>query len=413
MTVPTETARSGPYLGNGATDTFAYEFRIQQDSDLLVTRLDEAGLETALSLDIDYSVTGVDQPEGGDVVLAAPLPSGFRLVITRDVPATQEVDLQNQGAFFAETIERAFDKLTMLAQQNKESDARTVTLPVVSQGVSATLPGAVADAVLGWNAAGDALENKVPNTAAYVVAPLAGLTSEEATQLLNIGSTTISAAQWRYLGAMTAQPLEPSAEAGRLRRVTTFTVSSTYSKPSWLRLALVQVWGAGGGGAAGYGTQGASGSGGGGGFAQRVIRASQMAATETVTVGAQGVGGISGFLSGSAGGSSSFGAFCSATGGGGGIYNGSARAAGGLGGSGTGGDDNRDGSRGVNGNGIGISIGGGSALGGEGGLGVYNGTTNFGGGSGRRPGGGGASGFSGGGGGGSGGGGLIIVNEYE
>lgn len=208
MTVPTETARSGPYLGNGATDTFAYEFRIQQDSDLLVTRLDEAGLETALSLDIDYSVTGVDQPEGGDVVLAAPLPSGDRLVITRDVPATQEVDLQNQGAFFAETIERAFDKLTMLAQQNKEGDARTVTLPVVSQGVSATLPGAVADAVLGWNAAGDALENKVPNTAAYVVAPLAGLTSEEATQLLNIGSTTISAAQWGYLGAMGAQPLE-------------------------------------------------------------------------------------------------------------------------------------------------------------------------------------------------------------
>ena len=208
MTVPTETARSGPYLGNGATDTFAYEFRIQQDSDLLVTRLDEAGLETALSLDIDYSVTGVDQPEGGDVVLAAPLPTGARLVITRDVPATQEVDLQNQGAFFAETIERAFDKLTMLAQQNKEGDARTVTLPVVSQGVSATLPGAVADAVLGWNAAGDALENKVPNTAAYVVAPLAGLTSEEATQLLNIGSTTISAAQWGYLGAMGAQPLE-------------------------------------------------------------------------------------------------------------------------------------------------------------------------------------------------------------
>ena len=96
----------------------------------------------------------------------------------------------------------------MLAQQNKESDARTVTLPVVSQGVSATLPGAVADAVLGWNGAGDALENKVPNTAAYVVAPLASLTSEEATQLLNIGSTTISVAQWGYLGAMTAQPLE-------------------------------------------------------------------------------------------------------------------------------------------------------------------------------------------------------------
>ena len=405
MTVPTETARSGPYLGNGATDTFAYEFRIQQDSDLLVTRLDEAGLETALSLDIDYSVTGVDQPEGGDVVLAAPLPSGFRLVITRDVPATQEVDLQNQGAFFAETIERAFDKLTMLAQQNKEGDARTVTLPVVSQGVSATLPGAVADAVLGWNAAGDALENKVPNTAAYVVAPLAGLTSEEATQLLNIGSTTISAAQWGYLGAM-------GAEAGRLRRITRIAASGSYSKPAWLRLAVVRVWGAGGGGAAGYAFTGASGSGGGGGFAERVILASEMAATETVTVGARGLGGIGQTLSGSAGGSSSFGAFCSATGGGGGIFTGATGAAGGGPGTGFGGNDIRGGGRGLSG-GEGISMGGSAPLGGQGGLGAYGGSTASGGGAGATPGGGGGTGFTAGGGGGAGGFGLVIVYEYE
>ena len=208
MTVSSENARSGPYLGNGATAFFAYDFRVLSDEHLRVTVVDAAGIETILVLASDYSVTGVGNAQGGSVVLTAPLATGLRLVITRDVPATQEVDLQNQGPFFAETIERAFDKLTMVAQQGKEEDSRSVSLSVTSDGVSALLPDAVANAILGWNASADALENKTPNTAAYVVAPLANLTSNEATQLLNIGPTTISAAQWGYLGAMGAQPLE-------------------------------------------------------------------------------------------------------------------------------------------------------------------------------------------------------------
>lgn len=234
-----------------------------------------------------------------------------------------------------------------------------------------------------------------------LVAPLAHLTGAQAQQLLNIDDTVISAAQWGLLGAM-------GAEAGRLRRIRRITASSFYSKPSWLRLALVRVWGAGGGGAAGYATF-ASGSGGGGGFAERVILASQMAATETVTIGARGLGGIGGMLDGSAGGTSSFGAFCSATGGGGGIFGGSA---GGLGGSGSGGDDNRVGGLGLSG-GEAISIGGGAPLGGAGGQGAYGGTSAHGGRAGQNPGGGGCSGFTWAGGGGAGGRALAIIYEYE
>ncbi|WP_119169056.1 glycine-rich domain-containing protein [Algihabitans albus] len=407
MTVPTETARSGPYVGNGATDTFTYEFRIQQDADLLVTQLDQAGRETALTLGVDYSVTGVDRPEGGDVILVAPLPSGVRLVITRDVPATQEVDLENQGAFFAETIERAFDKLTMLAQQNKESDARTVTLPVASDGVSARLPGAVPDTLIGWNAAGDALENKIPNTAAYLVAPLADLTSAEATQLLSIGSTTISPAQWGYLGAM-------SAEAGRLRRIVTFTSVGTYNKPSWLRTARIRVWGGGGGGAGGYGVAGSSGSGGGGGCAERLIAADSISASETVTIGAAGSAGSAGSSGGGAGGTSSFGTLCSATGGSGGLYTGADGAAPGNGGSGIAGDDNRPGGEGMNGSGSNsMGIGGNAAMGGgQGGRRNFTGVAATGN-SGTAPGGGGASGLTSGGNGGAGAVGRVVVYEYE
>ena len=244
-----------------------------------------------------------------------------------------------------------------------------------------------------------------------LVAPLAHLTGAEAQQLLNIEDTVISAAQWGLLGAM-------GAEAGRLRRIRRITASSFYSKPAWLRLAVVRVWGAGGGGAIGYGTAGASGSGGGGGFAERVILASEMAATETVTVGARGLGGIGSMTFGTQGGSSSFGVFCSATGGGGGAYTGAAGATGGGGGAGSPGGagfafaDTRHGSRGLNG-GEGISMGGSAPLGGQGGLGAYGGSTAYGGSAGVTPGGGGGTGFTFGGGGGAGGSGLVIVYEYE
>lgn len=213
MTVSTETARSGPYLGNGVTVSFAYSFRILDEAHLRVTTVDSAGRETVLTLETDYSVTGVGDAAGGSVILAAPLASGAQLVITRELPATQETDLENQGAFFAQTIEDALDKLTMLVQEGAEVDSRTLTLPITSTGVSASLPGVAPNNVIGWNAAGTALENKVPNDGAVLPAALANLDTAEINQLANVDDTTISAAQWGYLGGLSAAPLEPNAPA--------------------------------------------------------------------------------------------------------------------------------------------------------------------------------------------------------
>ncbi|MGP1254921.1 MAG: hypothetical protein ACTS10_10940 [Kiloniellales bacterium] len=178
-----------------------------------MTTADGAGIETVLMLTSDYSVTGVGDAAGGSVILTAPLATGLQLVITRDVPATQETDLENQGAFFAQTIEDSLDKLTMLVQQGEEVDSRTVTLSVTSDGVSTSLPGVVANTLLGWNADGSALENKAPNDGTVLPALLGSLTTAEITQLLNIDTATISAAQWGFLGGLGAAPLEPNAPA--------------------------------------------------------------------------------------------------------------------------------------------------------------------------------------------------------
>lgn len=51
------------------------------------------------------------------MVLTSPLAIGWQISIARELAPTQETDLRNQGKFFAEVHEDAFDKLTMLIQQ--------------------------------------------------------------------------------------------------------------------------------------------------------------------------------------------------------------------------------------------------------------------------------------------------------
>lgn len=105
------------YTGNGVTTSFPYTFRIFQKTDLTVSVLDLNGNLTVLVLDTDYTVTNAGGYTGGSVVLTAPLANGWQISIARELEATQETDLRNQGKFFAEVHEDAFDKLTMLIQQ--------------------------------------------------------------------------------------------------------------------------------------------------------------------------------------------------------------------------------------------------------------------------------------------------------
>lgn len=116
MTVSTEVDHN-EYTGNGVTTSFPYTFRIFQKSDLVVQVVDLNESITELILDTDYTVTGAGGYSGGAVILTTALSTGWRISISRELPVTQETDLRNQGKFFAEVHEDAFDKLTMLIQQ--------------------------------------------------------------------------------------------------------------------------------------------------------------------------------------------------------------------------------------------------------------------------------------------------------
>lgn len=101
-----------------------------------------------------------------------------------------------------------------------------------------------------------------------------------------------------------------------------FTSSGTYTKPAGVSAIKVTVVGGGGGGGSAAanapGFNSAATGGGGAGTSIKLIAASSVGSTETITIGALGSGGTSGG-NGTAGGTSSFGSHCSATGGGAGL----------------------------------------------------------------------------------------------
>ncbi|HFV0952277.1 TPA: phage tail protein, partial [Escherichia coli] len=128
MTVSTEVDHN-EYTGNGVTTSFPYTFRVFNKSDLVVQVVDLDENIAVLALDTDYTVTGAGGYNGGNVILSKALANGHQISISRELPATQETDLRNQGKFFAEVHEDAFDKLTMLIQQSLRNDKLALRKP--------------------------------------------------------------------------------------------------------------------------------------------------------------------------------------------------------------------------------------------------------------------------------------------
>lgn len=154
------TAPRNDYVGNGATATYSYTFKIFAATDLRVTTRTTAGVETRLAYPTDYTVTGVGNKNGGTITLTAgALTTDYALTIRFDRTPRQSTDLRNQGSFFAETHEEKFDELTRYAQQLDDVVDRSLHLPETEAGTEAatTLPVAAdrASKFLAWDGDGN------------------------------------------------------------------------------------------------------------------------------------------------------------------------------------------------------------------------------------------------------------------
>jgi hypothetical protein len=130
MTVSTTIIKNF-HNGNASTTNFAYQFRILEDTDLLVIiRTNSTGAETTKTLSTHYTVAGAGDASGGSITFTVGnTPAiGETVVIRRNVPQTQAIDYIANDPFPAETHEEGLDRGTMVAQQVAEESDRSIKL---------------------------------------------------------------------------------------------------------------------------------------------------------------------------------------------------------------------------------------------------------------------------------------------
>jgi hypothetical protein len=114
---------------------------------------------TLLVLGTDYTLAGAGAIAGGTLtypVSGDALTSNQRLVILRDLPLTQTLDLPTQGRIYPPTLEATYDRLAMQVQQLQEQVDRSLKYgPGMDSPPAATFPDPVASRAIGFDTAGD------------------------------------------------------------------------------------------------------------------------------------------------------------------------------------------------------------------------------------------------------------------
>ena len=106
------------YVGNGSTRIFPFTFECPADHPeyIKVYLMQDDGTALATSdYQLDMDARQITYPSGGTA-----LPEGKKLVIMRELPLQQMMNLVNNGPYFAEDIETALDESIMALQQIAE-----------------------------------------------------------------------------------------------------------------------------------------------------------------------------------------------------------------------------------------------------------------------------------------------------
>ena len=155
MTISSTTNRVN-YTGNGVTTAFAFPYKFLANADLKVYQ--EGTLKTITT---HYTVTGAGDDAGGTVTFLVAPANLDDVVIIRDPAILQGLDLVENDNLPAESLENSFDLITMVAQRLDDRISRAFVLNDADvSGPDLTIPSPVADEIIGWNSAGDALESK-------------------------------------------------------------------------------------------------------------------------------------------------------------------------------------------------------------------------------------------------------------
>ena len=134
MTMPSTPLRADHTL-TGAIVPLPYTWRVDNKTHLLVTLVDTSvtpNVETVLTVDTHYTVSGVGSDAGGNVTPLTAYTAGWRIVITNNVQYEQDTDFTNQNSVFPQVAELMADNLSKQIKQIVEILSRCIKTTVGS-----------------------------------------------------------------------------------------------------------------------------------------------------------------------------------------------------------------------------------------------------------------------------------------
>lgn len=127
ITVPAS-ERFLAYTATAGQTVFAYNFPVYEATDINVFQITTAGVISELSTPADFTVSDVGQQGGGNVTLVVGAALNDNIVIAGDLPELKASNFNQSSDFYKDSINTAFSKIVMMAQQNRRDVDRSIHL---------------------------------------------------------------------------------------------------------------------------------------------------------------------------------------------------------------------------------------------------------------------------------------------
>ena len=200
--------------------SYPFYFKIFEKTDVYVVVTDDTGVETTIEADTDYRVVmneNQDNDAGGYVTLLQDY-TGSKITIGSQVPYDQGVNITNKGGFYPSTLNKAYDKLTILCQQLLEQVSRCIKVNI-SSGMSADeykdeLEGLVNQSVSSAASAAASAQQAAADSA-QAVSDSATALSQSTTALTQSGTALIQSNTALENSVSAVNSIQPALEAAQ------------------------------------------------------------------------------------------------------------------------------------------------------------------------------------------------------
>ncbi len=215
MTVDAYSEGRVQIAGNGVTASVATPFTFVDQNNIKVVHTDAAGVDTEWVYQMSpgsWAYTGGNLSTGTITFTAGDLATGETLTVLLVDDVDQPYDLDNSEVDPIQ-LQSTVDHLAITAQAQEEKIGRALRMKETTTAATPTVPEPSAGKLIGWNGAGDDLENKsvsdgvetLPTTASrYLKRNAAGTAFEAKTvaevraDILTSGSVTADASAYIY-----------------------------------------------------------------------------------------------------------------------------------------------------------------------------------------------------------------------